>query len=94
MTPEQFAQFLKDNRESTAEAVRITVNGKIDKLTTKLDNHIENDAKWKENADPAIDSFNKTMIAFKMTNTVGKYFFGILIGIATLILAWLKIKQI
>lgn len=32
MTPEQLQVFLEDNRKSTAEAIRLTVNGKIDDM--------------------------------------------------------------
>ena len=40
MTPEQFALFLEDNRRSTAQAIEITVNGKLEKIEKKLDIHI------------------------------------------------------
>jgi len=51
-----------DRRDNTdiitavQEAVRSTVNGKIDKLTSTLELHIEEDRKWKEKVSPILDS--------------------------------------
>lgn len=58
MTPEQFAIFLEDNRRSTAEAIEVTVNGKLDKIEKKLDKHIER-------VEPYI-------IGFEGSKTIGK----------------------
>lgn len=62
MTPEQYAQFEETMRatvqQATADAVRITVNGKIDRLDTKLEAYIKEDNAWKESAQPTIDMGN------------------------------------
>ena len=64
MTPEQIEQL----KSSIRDTIQEKVNGKIDKIheilekqnevvdefKTKVENHIENDTKWKEDADPYI----------------------------------------
>lgn len=39
MTPEQFEIFLERNEKSTADAVRKTVNGKIDHIKELMEGH-------------------------------------------------------
>ena len=41
MSPEQFETFLADNRKSTAEAIELTVNGKIRKIHELLERQNE-----------------------------------------------------
>ena len=63
MTPEQFAEFNKHIDETLAIGIETHVNGKIRKLTEKLDTYIvtdtlwkEEDMKWKEEVKPTIES--------------------------------------
>lgn len=41
MTPEQLQQFFKANEEATGRAIQTHVNGKIEKISHKLDDHME-----------------------------------------------------
>lgn len=52
MTDEQY-QGLK---EMVSDQIRITVNGKIDKITEMMVNHIKDDANWKKEAQPVVDA--------------------------------------
>lgn len=56
MTPEQFQIFLKDNRESTAEAIRLTVNGKIDAMKADLKEHTEKHDAFMEEMKPVLQA--------------------------------------
>lgn len=65
MDKEQLAIFLKDNRESTAEAIRLTVNGKIDHLTARtvelqsfMENHAKDDKDFQSRIEPYIEGAN------------------------------------
>lgn len=65
MTPEQFEEL----KISLNDQVKITVNGKIDRLSIKLENYITSDNEWKEKAQPSIDLGNNT-------RTIGRFFAG------------------
>lgn len=54
MTIEEFEQL----KSALIETVRLTVNGKIDKLNTKMDLYIQSDNEWKERAEPVIKMGN------------------------------------
>ena len=51
MNPKQFQQFLEANHKSTGEAVNKFVNGKIDAMSEKLDNHAKTDKEYQEKID-------------------------------------------
>lgn len=51
MTQKEFEQL----KQHVAETIKITVNGKIDKLNDKIDNYIKEDNEWKEKAEPVIE---------------------------------------
>lgn len=42
-------------KSHVAEQIKTTVNGKIDRIGTKLDNFVEGDKAWKLTAQPVID---------------------------------------
>ncbi len=54
MTVEEFEQL----KAALVETIKLTVNGKIDRLNAKLDNYIEQDNAWKESAEPVIKMGN------------------------------------
>ena len=56
MTSEQFTK-IEDTIKST---IKETVNGKIDRLKSQLDEYIKNDNEWKANAMPSIETMKKT----------------------------------
>ena len=68
MTPEQFLVFKNDIQAHIADTVRLTVNGKIDKINTKLDTFMKEDLEWKARAQPILDlganvrGFNKGLV--------------------------------
>lgn len=58
MDKDQFSQLqtlIKDTVEATTKVI---VNGKIDRLQSKLDQYILDDNEWKKSAQPAIDLGN------------------------------------
>lgn len=69
MNKEQFEQLKEEMREHTVATIERVVNGKIDRLTHKLDEYIEDDMEWKAEAQPLVDAFKggswfmKTLIA-------------------------------
>lgn len=83
MSPEQFKAFLEDNRTSTAEAIKTTVNGKIQKIhellerqneinhifQEKVDGHIVNAKTHMAKVEPYIDGAES---ATKVGKFVGK----------------------
>lgn len=79
MTPEQFSQF----QEAITNQIKITVNGKIDRINDKLDTYIKEDNEWKSDVKPYIENMRqisnfstvgsailKTIIAFGAAITV------------------------
>lgn len=48
---------IQDLREHLSTVVQETVNGKIDRLTHKLDEYIKDDEQWKSEAQPLVDAF-------------------------------------
>lgn len=54
MTPTELEQL----KEFVALTITTTVNGKIDRMNTKLDTYIKEDNLWKEKAQPIIDLGN------------------------------------
>lgn len=62
-------QQLQELREHLQGVVQETVNGKIDRLSHKLDEYIQDDMEWKSEAQPLVDAFKggswfmKTIIA-------------------------------
>lgn len=74
MTEKQFIDF-STNIEST---IRLTVNGKIDKINDKIDNYIKADTEWKERVTPSIDLMEKiggfsdgTLFTLKLIGLIG-----------------------
>lgn len=50
MTEEQY-QGIKD---IISDQIKLVVNGKIDRLTDMLNDHIKSDAEWKSDAEPIV----------------------------------------
>ena len=55
MTPEQFESI----QQNIKETIQTTVNGKIDKLNTKLDIYIKEDDEWKSSVTPSIETMKE-----------------------------------
>ena len=87
MTNDQFLQFKEEMNRNIQDSIKITVNGKIDKIDKKLDDYILKDTAWKETAQPAI----KIGLNLKGFGAVSAYFMGVA---ATLSAAWVAIKWI
>lgn len=93
MTPEQFTEL----KEALAQTVQVSVNGKIDRLNTKLDTHIDgfnryvkDDMEWKETVEPVVKAFENTSWLWKLFIGILKFLGLVSVGIG----AWMTIKQI
>lgn len=84
MSPEQLEQIQK----TVSEQIKITVNGKIDRINDKLDNYIKEDNDWKERIMPEIQAvanvrgFGKVAVGLL---AVGGTIVGLVVGIIKII---------
>ena len=85
------SELLKIIQDSIAEAVKITVNGKIDKLNYKLDKYIDDDNAWKKTAQPVIDMGNDTRVFSKVVLWIAGAIVAVG-GAIVIICKFLKIK--
>lgn len=60
MDKDQFALFLKDNRESTAKAIQETVNGKIDNMRKEINDHNKKHEDDMKRLMPVLESYEST----------------------------------
>lgn len=82
MTPEEKANMEKLINDKISESiiglgdhlaqtvqgvVKITVNGKIDRLSEKLDTYIKADTEWKVRAEPMLQSYEVTTRSWALT---------------------------
>lgn len=58
MTPTELETLKDDLKTTLTQVVVSTVNGKIDKLNTKIDLYIQADEAWKATAEPVIEMGN------------------------------------
>lgn len=58
MNKDQFNQLQILIKETVEVTVKTIVNGKIDRIQSKLDQYIIDDNEWKKSAQPAIDLGN------------------------------------
>ena len=80
MTPEQFQIFIKENERATGEAINKFVNGKIDIMNGKLDDHIVKHEKQMETIAPIIEAYKGTKVVgeiMKWISSVGLGAFGL-----------------
>lgn len=80
MTPEQLKIFLEHNDRATGEAINKYVNGKLDKITEKLDTHIVEHKAAMENLSPIIEAYKGTKVmgeVMKWISSVGLAAFGL-----------------
>ncbi len=87
MTPDQFREFLKDNRESTSKTIKETVNGKIDKMTDRMNKD------WARIA-PVIEAYETSQRALKDAERAGRTILWVAGFIVAIGSAYLTIKQI
>lgn len=71
LSPEQYRGFLEDNQRSTAEAIRVTVNGKIDTLKGIMDQHNDKHEKDMQRIMPVIEAFEESKQFAKSAKTSG-----------------------
>ena len=83
MTIEEFEQL----KNALVETVKITVNGKIDRMNSKLDTYIKEDNEWKERAEPVIKMGNNA----KGASIVVLWLAGVIIAIGG---AWQILRDI
>lgn len=87
MDPQQFQQFKDEIKGHIEVVIQSKVNGKIDKITQKIDNYIAGDEMWKETATPVI-KLGTNITGFGI---VGAYVLGTL---ASLTAAWGAIEWV
>ena len=87
MTPEQFIQL----QETVSNQIKVTVNGKIDAINTKLDTYIKEDNKWKDEVKPYIENMRQ-MSDFTMVGSAILKFIIAIGGAVTVI--WAAIKYL
>lgn len=83
MTPDQFQLFLKDNRESTARAIKETVNGKIDELRREVNDHNKKHEADMKEMKPFMQGAAGLQLIFKFFLMVGSLSVG-----------WVAIKDV
>lgn len=59
MDSQQFQLFLEDNRKSTADAIAVTVNGKIDTLKSMIISHNDAHEKDMKRMMPIIEAYEE-----------------------------------
>ena len=73
MTPEQFEIFLKDNRDSTAEAIEKTVNGKIRAIHNLLEEQNRISHEFRETVETHIATVEPYIIGVESTKMVATW---------------------
>lgn len=74
MTPEQFEIFLKDNRESTSEAIEKTVNGKIRAIHNLLEEQNKISGEFREKVETHIATVEPYILGIESTKLVASWF--------------------
>lgn len=59
-------------KEEIKQGIEINVNGKINNLTTMVENHIEKDTEWKSNVTPSIEIMKKMQGFTSVSGTIFK----------------------
>ena len=80
----------KGELKQIQETIRLTVNGKIDRIDAKLDDHMAQEDKRWASAQPAIDLVNNT----KIWSKINARLFAWLVGLSTIIVAGYEIIKI
>ena len=86
---ERMTTFHKENKKIIEDTIRVVVNGKIDRMNSKLEAYILEDTKWKETATPVVKAYEDTD-AFRR---VGAIILKGLILIGAAISAYLIIRK-
>lgn len=89
MTPEDYQKM----QLFIAEAVKVTVNGKIDKISTKLDEHIQQHEQDRKDLQPMIEAFKgKSWLSKQIVSSVIVLggFGGLMAGIAEIFNLFIK----
>lgn len=72
MTPEQFETLFERLREANDKQTEVSinryVNGKVDKMNSKIDQYIKDDTDWKVSVSPSIEIM-RSMQGFASTGT-------------------------
>ena len=83
MDAEQFRQFQEESTKNIREVIQTVVNGKIDRMSQKLDDHITQHQGEMESLLPIIEAYKGSKILGELAKWVG--------GIA---IAWLAFKNV
>lgn len=73
MTPEQFEIFLKSNKESTAEAIEKTVNGKIRAIHNLLEDQNKISLEFREKVESHIATVEPYIVGVESTKLVASW---------------------
>lgn len=83
MDAEQFTQFQEESKKVIKEVIQTVVNGKIDRMSQKLDDHVIQHQGEMEDLRPIIEAYKGSKIVGELIKWVG--------GIA---IAWLAFKNV
>ena len=84
--------FLDVVRAAISESIKITVNGKIDKIDKKLQDHVLGEEKRDKKTDEMYEWWSNLMTTASWTNTIFKYILGTAVAFSTIIVAIYKLK--
>ena len=85
MTPEQHDKLISEIRIHTAEVVKTTVNGKIDRISQQFADHAITDRAFQEKTEPIIDWINDLIKSGRLFDKIMKYIFWFIITVGTII---------
>ncbi len=81
MTEIELKQFKQEMKDHVGDTIRSVVNGKIDKLTLKVDDYIKEDGEWKVRAEPVVKAFENGSWLWKLFIATLKFFGLVSVGI-------------
>lgn len=87
MTPDQFSKL----QEAITNQIKITVNGKIDRINEKLDTYIKEDNEWKTDVKPYIENMRQMSDFTLVGSAVLKFIISIGGAVAVI---WAAIKYL
>ena len=73
MDQQQFQTFLEDNRKSTAEAIEITVNGKLRAIHKMLEDESKTSSEFRNKVDDHIKKVEPYIVGVESTKLVASW---------------------
>jgi hypothetical protein len=73
MTPDQIKKLKDELVEATEQVVKLTVNGKIDKISTRLEEYINEDSEWKGDVEEYMGEMRPLKEGIHAIQTINKF---------------------